>query len=273
MVGPKMSTRARITALCSTALISLGCGVVYPEVATPLRRPPPDFALEPPPPGDLLYLRFKSAVIPSRTRDGRKWDSVGNAAPDPYAKLFVNDKELILTPVQSNTLRPTWPEQKHANYRVPRGAKVRIEVWDSNALVPHPICREQVLNIHEQVEFDHAREIGCDSGARVLLQVEPAHGRIGLGFYYEVGKDHGAVTRVIGESPAAREKLKPGDQIVAVQGKPVKGMQDGELKSLINANSALGVKLRLRDAKGQEREITVKDGGVYPLAGEETLVE
>lgn len=273
MVGPKMSTRARITALCSTALISLGCGVVYPEVATPLRRPPPDFALEPPPPGDLLYLRFKSAVIPSRTRDGRKWDSVGNAAPDPYAKLFVNDKELILTPVQSNTLRPTWPDQKHANYRVPRGAKVRVEVWDSNALVPHPICREQVLNIHEQVEFEHAREIGCDSGARVLLQVEPAHGRIGLGFYYEVGKDHGAVTRVIGESPAAREKLKPGDQIVAVQGKPVKGMQDGELKSLINANSAVGVKLRLRDAKGQEREITVKDGGVYPLADEETLVE
>ena len=33
------------------------------------------------------------------------------------------------------------------------------------------------------------------------------------------------------------------------------------------------VKLRLRDPSGQEREITLKDGGVYPVADEETLVE
>lgn len=273
MVGPKMSMRERATPLMMMALLSLGCGVVYPEVATPLRMPPPDFKLEPPPPGDLLYIRFKGAVIPPRTRDGRKWDTVGNAAPDPYAKLIVNGKELILTPVQSDTARPTWPDQKHANYRIPSGANVKVEVWDSNALVAHPICHEEVLDIHDQVELEHAREINCDSGARVLLLVEPAHGRIGLGFYYEVGTDHGAITRVITESPAAREQIKPGERIVAVQGKPVDGMVDGQLKSLINANSAMGVTLRLREPNGRERDVTLKDGGVYPAWDEETLVE
>src|SRR5215213_6772759 len=78
-------TVGALSALCFT-FGSAACGVVYPEVQTPLRTPPPGFALVPPPPDDLLYLRFEGADVPAKTVDGRSWDD-GGGLPDPYAKL------------------------------------------------------------------------------------------------------------------------------------------------------------------------------------------
>ena len=119
------------------SLATCGCGAVYPELSTPVRaagsRP-----LDPPPPEDLVFLKFAKAQIPTRTQDGRQWDSVGGSAPDPFAKLLIDDKEILVTPVQANTLSPTWPDQKIGNYRIPRGTPVRVELWDSNAINNHP---------------------------------------------------------------------------------------------------------------------------------------
>jgi hypothetical protein len=58
---------------------------VFPEVSAPLRKPPAEYVLAPPPPADLYYIRLLGADIPTRTRDGRQWDSGGGAAPDPFA--------------------------------------------------------------------------------------------------------------------------------------------------------------------------------------------
>jgi hypothetical protein len=33
------------------------------------------------------HVDFVKAEIPSRTRDGREWDSLGGSLPDPFAKL------------------------------------------------------------------------------------------------------------------------------------------------------------------------------------------
>src|ERR1041385_4596086 len=117
-----------------------GCGAVSPEIASPVRAPPAGRDLSPAPPKNLVFIAFTSAKIPSKTRDGRQWDSLGGAAPDPFAKLFLNDRELIRTPVQANTLEPTWPDQTKANYRLPAEGSYRLEVWDSNALNNRPIC-------------------------------------------------------------------------------------------------------------------------------------
>jgi hypothetical protein len=251
---------------------SAACGVVYPEVQTPLRTPPPGFSLVPPPPDDLIYLRFHGAVIPTKTVDGREWDSVGGAAPDPFAKLLVNGKEIIVTPVESDTLRPKWGDQVRANYRIKRGSAVKVEVWDKNPINSRPICTEDIKNLHDEVNTDHPLEITCESGARVELIAEPAHGRLGLGFYYELRTEGAAVTRVIEESPARRAGLAPGDEIVRVQGQDVLTMEDGKLQSLINANASIGVELTVRRGE-QSREVKLKNGSIYPLVSEPIVID
>jgi len=243
---------------------------VYPELSTPAREPPPGFAFDPQPPSDLVYIAFSKATIPEKTRDGRAWDSVGGSLPDPFAKLIVDDKPLITTPVHANTRTPTWPNQKLGNYRISSSSKLRVELWDSNPINNHPICTEEVHDFSEEVSAGGRIQVNCDSGAYVELVAEPAHGKIGLGLYYEIRTEDVAVVRVIRESPAARAGIAGGDQIVRIMGEPVKGMDSGKVRSLINSNGSTGLKLALRTGKKPEHEVMLRDGPVYPLLGEDS---
>ncbi|HYQ28387.1 MAG TPA: PDZ domain-containing protein [Polyangiaceae bacterium] len=249
-----------------------GCGAVYPEISTPVRAAGTR-RLEPPPPADLVFLKFANAHIPAHTRDGRQWDSVGGEAPDPFAKLSIEDKELLLTPVQANTLNPTWPNQKVGNYRIPPGVPVRVELWDSNAINNHPICVETIGNLLAEASDEQNLDLRCDSGATIEIVVQPAHAKFGLGLYYELGSDDIHVTRVIVESPAGRAKLTRGDQLVSIQGRPVKGMDAETARSLINANVSTGVTFSVQHMDGSQGEVTLKDGPIYPTIDEEIPVE
>ncbi len=258
--------------LASFVLLAAGtaaCSAVYPEVQTPVNSSPPGMKLDPPPPEDVLYVQFSSAQIPAKTRDGRQWDAVGGAAPDVFAKLIVDKKELIVTPVESNTLKPTWPDQVRANYRIRPGAQIKVELWDSNALTNHPVCSEKVLDIHADASAGHALEIDCESGARVVLQVEPAHGKLGMGIYYELRSGEIFDTRVLSESPASRAGLKVGDQIMVIEGKDVKSLEDDAAQSMINANASVGVKLSIKHQGGKSEEVSLKNGPIYPLVDED----
>jgi hypothetical protein len=257
----------------AAGVLALGCGAVFPEVSAPLRKPPPEYVLTPPPPADLYYIRLLGADIPTRTRDGRKWDDVGGAAPDPFAKVIVNDKELFLTSVQSDTTKPTWPDQEPANYRVRTGSVVRVEVWDSNPLHSKPICTEKLPRLDQLTRDEPFLEIECDNGGRFRIQVEPAHGKLGTGFFYELRTEQAFVTRVVNESPAGRAGLRDGDQILSVMGQEVAKMESGKLQGLINANSQVGIRMQVKSADGRVREITLKDGGVYPITSEGVAIE
>lgn len=250
-------------------LLICACGAVFPELTPPIRQPPPGFVFEPAPPPDLLYIEFEKATIPSKTRDGRAWDSVGGSLPDPIAKLIVNDAELIVTPVQANTLNPTWPNQKRGNYRIPEGARLRVELWDSNPLNNRPICRQEVRELQSNLSDSGSIDVTCDSGAYVRLLAQPAHGKLGLGFSYEIRTDDVFIARVWTESPAARAGVKRGDQVMAIMGEPAKGMAEGRVRSLMNSNGATGLALRLRGIDKQERDVVVKDGPIYPLLSED----
>jgi hypothetical protein len=258
-----------LAALVLLLLPLLGCSAVYPELSPPLRAPPSGFHLEPPPPSDLFYFRFAGADIPTKTRDGRHWDSVGGAAPDPFAKLIVNGKDFVVTSVESDTIRPTWPDQDRANYRIHPSDALVVELWDSNPLNNHPICREKVPSFQDFVKGDQPyMEIECDDGGRIRLVVEPAHARLGLGLYYELRTQQAFVTHVLAESPASRAGLRGGEEILTAQGQPVKTMEEGKLQSLINANASIGVKLTVRADSGTTREVALRDGAIYPVAGE-----
>lgn len=259
--------------LLLATLALCGCGAVYPQLNTPVRTPPAHVVLAPPPPEDLLFLKFAGAVIPTRTRDGRSWDSVGGSLPDAFAKLFVDGKLILETPVQSNTLSPTWPDQRKANYHVRLGATVRVELWDSNPINNHPICVSELHDVHSDALAEGSTPVSCSSGAELSLVVDPAHGKLGVGLYYELQREAVFVTRVLHESPAARAGLARGDQLLKIQGKLVKTMADGEAQSLINANAATGITFWVRRADKSELEISVKEGSIYPVVDEGVPVD
>ncbi|HVU05327.1 MAG TPA: PDZ domain-containing protein [Polyangiaceae bacterium] len=259
--------------LLPLALSSVACGAVFPEIAPPVKAPPAGRALEPAPPSDLLYVVVARAEIPERTRDGRQWDSMGGAAPDPFAKILVNDKEILQTPVQSDTLKPTWRDQKRANYKISPEARIRVEVWDANTLNNHPICLKNLRNLPEQAGPNPV-EIVCDSGAHVTLTVEPAHPRWGLGFSYELRTIGIGITRVMKYSPAKRAGLEPGEEILEIGGKRVAKMEEGEAQSLINANAQTGIELLVRRAdKTNERKVTLMEGVIYPVSDEDVPLD
>lgn len=272
MLFVRVRGRALLLGLLPIWLSVQACGAVYPEIATP-ERPAGTRRLDPPPPEDLVFLKFAKAVIPPRTRDGRQWDSVGGSAPDPFAKLLIDDREILVTPVQANTLTPTWPYQKVGNYRIPRNVPVRVELWDSNAINNHPICVESINNILSEASDDRNLELRCDSGAVIELVVQPAHAKFGIGLYYELRTYDIRVTRVVSESPAARANLKRGDQLLKIQGHDVKGMDQETARSLINANVSTGVTFAVKRLDGRTEDVTLKDGPMYPAVDEEVTVE
>jgi len=249
------------------ASLLCSCAVLYPELATPLRRMPPGVAPLPPPPDDLVYLTIKGATIPKLTRDGRKWDSNGNGAPDPYAVVYVDDKELFRTSVQPDTFEPTWPEQQRMNYRIPHSAAVRIELWDDNAIVAHPICVQKVRELYDSMAYGE-EVVDCSGGATVTLEVKPPRPRLGLGFFYEVRSAEVVVTRVIAASAAGRARMEPGDRLLSIQGRPAAAMSSAEVQSTINSNADLGVQLELRRGDGRTDHVTLRDEALYPVAGE-----
>lgn len=272
MLSVRVHGLAHAVAAGALGLGLAACGAVYPEISTPIRAAGTR-KLEPPPPPDLVFIKFAGAHIPKHTRDGRQWDSLGGSAPDPFAKLLIEQKEILLTPVQANTLSPTWPDQKVGNYRLPQGVPVRVELWDSNAINNHPICVETIGNLLAEASEEQNLELRCDSGAMIEIVVQPAHAKFGLGLYYELGSDDIHVTRVIAESPAGRAKLSRGDQLVRIQGREVKGMDSETARSLINSNVSTGVTLTVKHLDGSEREVTLKDGPIYPTLDEDVPVE
>jgi hypothetical protein len=244
--------------------LASGCTAVYPELKTPTHPPVAGQPLDPPP-ADLKWIAFEGATVPPQTRDGRKWDSVGGEAPDPYAVLFIDGKEVIRTPVASNTLAPKWPDAPHGNYRFGDGDRIRVELWDSNPVNDHPIGVKELGSADEGGEID----VACDSGAHVRLALQPAHAIVGLGFNYEL-RTEGAVfvTRVLAESPAGRAGIKAGDQILALAGKPVATMSAPEVQSTLNQGHPGGIELKVQHDDKTVVDLTIKEGAIYPTFAE-----
>lgn len=243
-----------------------GCAAVYPEMKTAVRVPQEDQLLEPAPSDDLYFIYFDGASIPPKNQGGQDWP---DGAPDPIAKLIVNERVMLITPVQSRTRHPTWPDQKKENHRIEAGSMVFVEVWDDNPMTDQPICRARVRDL-PAIRDGGNNEVWCDSGARVRVHAEPARGLFGIGLYYETrGTDGVRVTRVVGDSPAARAGLSTGDQILAIQGKKVTEMDALEIRSMMNLHARSGLELDVWFQSGKRHLISLKEAAIYPLPGDD----
>jgi hypothetical protein len=251
---------------CVCALLLVACSAVYPELKTPIR---PALGELEAPPKDLRWIAFKGANVPRETRDGRKWDAVGGHAPDPYAVLFVNGQVLFKTPVQSNTLAPTWPDAPAGNVWIRDTDKFRVEIWDSNPINDHPIGVKDLGSFDEEIKLNGKVEAECDSGASVVIAVEPAHAKVGLGISYELRLHEVFVTQLYDQSPASRAGIRIGDRIMELDGMQVAKMKDGEVQSAFNAPHLTGLNMRVRHKDGTEIALALKEGAIFPLFSED----
>jgi hypothetical protein len=241
---------------------------VYPELQTPLRAQGSRQVEAAP--KDMFWIRIKGATIPPETRDGRRWggDLTGHA-PDPYALLLLNGKVLLKTPVQSSSLSPTWPDGPAGNFRLHEGDRFRVELWDSNTIHDRPIGIKDIGMLSEEILSTGEADVECDTGARVRVAFEPAHARIGLGFHYELRVGEVFVTRVYEESPAGRAGMRPGDEVMSLDGKPVASLKPAEVQSTLNTphSDALAIVIR-HPGSTPSVSLSLKEGAVYPAFSE-----
>ena len=268
-MGIRSSILSRVvgaTCAAGAATLLAACPAVYPEVNTPLRDVQPGQPLDPSPPSDLKWIAFKGATIPAFTRDGRRWgNELSSGLPDPYAKLLVNGSELLRTTVQRGTLKPTWDDAPAGNFRLHPDDRLRLEVWDARVINDKPIGVHELGKLDSEDSVLDAIEVETDSGVRIKLALEPAHGKIGYGFHYELRTYDAFITRLFEESPATRVGMRAGDQILSVAGKLTRSMDDGELRSAFGIPRLEPLPVSLRHADGAEVTVELKQGAVYPL--------
>ncbi|MCU0691952.1 MAG: PDZ domain-containing protein, partial [Polyangiaceae bacterium] len=108
-------------------------------------------------------------------------------------------------------------------------------------------------------------EVETDSGVRVRLAIEPAHGMVGYGFYFELRTYDVFVTRVLEESPAARAGIHAGDQLLAIEGRKVREMTADQVRSALNTPRMGPLRLTVRHQDGVEVSIKLAEGAIYPL--------
>jgi hypothetical protein len=238
-----------------------GCAAIYPELETRTHPIPPGQSVDPPPPANLKWVRFVSGLLPDHTRDGRPWQPDGQATP--YARLWINGKEALKTPVEHGTLAPTWPDGPKGNFRINPEDHLRIELWNLDPVVDKPvIIRELGVPPEERLQ-DKVIRIEEDTGARIILAFEPAHALGGLGLWYELRERGCAITRILYDSPAERAGLKPADDVIKIGTKEVKFMSPQEVQSAFSAVPVHGLALVVKHPDGTVLDVVVKEGPIF----------
>ncbi len=243
---------------------TVGCAAVFPELSTRFSEAPDLGTFDPPPPPDRYRLRVVSGKVPAKTRDGREWDKAFGSLPDPYATVFVNEKQLFRTNAQTDTLEPTWPDSPKGNFLFAVGDKVEVQLWDSSAFNDSPIGQLERTITLDNIDAGEVR-FDMNGGGEVVLEIKPAEAVWGAGFWFELRNDSVHVTRLIEGSPASRAELKPGDEIVSIDGKPLSAMTLAERRSLLAAFPAKGYQLSLKRRDGSTLEVPLKEGPIYAL--------
>jgi len=264
--APALLRTIAFACIASAAALIAACPVIYPELKTPLRELRQAETLEPAAPPTVRWVAFRSAKIPTLTRDGRKWgNDLSNGLPDPYAKLLVNGGLLLQSTVQRSTLNPTWPDADSGNFRFHKDDRLRLELWDAGVVSDRPIALREIGTVNVSEVFIETIDVDTEIGVRFNVALERARGRVGYGFFYELRTYDVYVSRVFEESPAARAGMRRGDQIVLIDGHAARNMSEAQLRSHFNARRSEGIKLDIKHSDGTVLHFTLREGAIYPL--------
>ena len=122
--------------------------------------------------GHAFTITIASATIAPTEPDGTQWDS-DNSAPDPYAKVFYNDKQITTTPTISESFDATWDDALPP-FTINRGDVLRVDLYDSD-----PIGDGDMIlscpggNVEIPADALRAGEIQCsDAGSHLIVNFD-----------------------------------------------------------------------------------------------------
>jgi hypothetical protein len=243
----------------------VACQAVYPEFTTATRKPATGVVLDPPAPADVFWLKFKSARLPEKTKDGRGW---GASGPSTYAKLLVNGVEVLRSSVQQDSLEPTWANGPRGNFVLGPEDRLRLELWESGAVSDRIIGGRDIGRLSEDQRMNHEVHLDFDVGTDLSLTIEPAHAMLGLGLSYELQSERCVITKVLAQSDAGRAGLLRGDEVVRIGDATTQSLGADGIRSHFNAVPASGLSVTVLHADGKSATVILKEGPLYPLRSE-----
>jgi hypothetical protein len=254
------------------ALLLGGCQAGQ-QVRVPRLGPPPEgVALDPPPPAGLHWLRIVSAQVPEADAAGRRWDDA-QGLPDPYVVLLVEGNEVMRTPAVEDSLTPVWSGQGGTfDFRAERPITVRLV--DDDGVTSQTIGEAELPppGPEQRASGSVDLELGPNVQVRLAVRTPPALFGLGMTYRFVAGQCH--VTSLFEHGPAGRAGLVVGDRIDQVGGRPVAELSAAELRSAFLSVPMDGLQLQVvHQAAGTTETVRLPEGPVYPLHGEQDLVD
>jgi hypothetical protein len=227
----------------------------YPRRSTHMQPAPPAIVEAAKRPDGLWTLRVLTGQASERKRAGMEWDNDGTP-PDPFLRLYVNDRLVWESEVQADTTEPAWNVTLPRNLGATQEDNFRIEMWDRDTAVDaDPMGRLSHTGLPANAMPDAEARLQLELGNSVDVVVSAPTAQRGVGLYFEIHKDALVVLEVEPRSPAGRAGLKPGDRIVGVGPERVQHMTGQEAASQLSLASERGQALTVADAKGTERQV------------------
>ena len=214
------------------ALTSLGvtvAGCAFPVRATSLSPAPRANVMQAP--ANVVKFTLLSADIPDRANIGDPWDDDGTP-PDPYVRVLRNGQLVYESEPVRDTLRPVFNRTLRKNLRAGPRDTLRIELWDDDGGGDDSLGFWQGTGLPSTALIGARSQVLLSSRATIEVQADAPMGHRGLGIEeYELRGSRLVVVRVAEQSPAGRAGIRAGDSIVAIGGRRVDDMTDGEAAS------------------------------------------
>lgn len=236
-------------------------GCAYPRHSTLVHAAPP--SAEPQEiPGHLWSIRFVDAQLPESKLGGLSWDG-DSSGPDPFVRLTLDGRVVWESPVQTDTLHPTWNFTLPHNIYVSPQTRFKLELWDSDTAGIDPAGKIVRSGLPDIALPDASAHLTLDNGAVLTVVVSKPLVSQGLGVDFEQHSDALWVLAVERFSPAARAGIQVGDRVVAIGETRVAQLTGAKAASELSLSADRAARLIVADQHGKEREVQLERGYLW----------
>jgi hypothetical protein len=246
------------------AAATFGCA--YPRRATSLVPVRADHASSSSSstPAEVWSLVITSAVVPQLSRGALVWDGE-DGLPDPFVRVYRDDVLVFESATLDDTLTPAWNVVLPRNLYAPHAATYRFELWDRDDVGADPIGMYRNYGLPDNALPGADARILMEGGAQLAFRIEPPVAHRGVGIrLYELRGDTLLVIEVETHSPAGRAGIVSGDEIIGIGGHGVASLGSQRAPGALSMAAERGESLRVRNARGEVREVEL-DGSLVWL--------
>jgi hypothetical protein len=214
-------------------------------------------------PSDVYSFTVVSAQLPERNRGATQWDDNGGL-PDPFVRLYRDDVLVWESPTIDDTLTPQWNASPPRNVHIPRSARIRLEVWDRDAIGGDPVGIWRGVGLPPNARPGIEARVLLEGESFLTIRVDAPQPHRGLGIrLFEVHDGDLEVLEVEPYSPASRAGIVPGDRIVGIGNQTVSQLGGNRAAGALSMAVERQETLRVRNRQGAERTVELDRGYVW----------